>query len=297
LLPIVFRLTELTAIIGPLPERTAPEPRELDRTDTGPYIRHRLSYQVETGDQGMAFLLVPKQVSFPAPAVVCHHQHTGQRIGKVEPAGLEGDPDLAHAHELALRGFITFAPDAPTFGERRDLGDPVGFAYWELATRLVTGRTLLAKALHDLLVGIDVLAARPEVDAKRIGFIGHSYGGRMALWAAACDDRIAATVSHCGCVPYAGMIARDAGIQMEFVVPGIIGKLDHRDLAAAIAPRALFLSGTSEDRWSRGLGELANDIRCRFPSSQFMDRIYAGGHRHTGEMRADAYVFLEQHLR
>ncbi len=292
-----MRIEDLLPIIGPLPARVAPVPRELDRTDAGPYIRHRLSYRVEKDDDGIAYLLVPKQTSFPASAVVCHHQHTGQRIGKAEPVGLEGDPDLAHAHELALRGFVTFAPDAPTFGERRNEADPVGAAYWELATRLVSGRTLLAKALHDLFVGIDVLAARPEVDPGRIGFIGHSYGGRMALWAAACDSRIAATVSHCGCNPYSGMVARDAGVQMEFVVPGILGKLDHHDLAAAIAPRALFISGTSDDKWSRGLVELADAVRHHFSETAFLERVYPGGHRHTQPMREEAYAFLDSHLR
>src|SRR5205085_2456116 len=72
--------------------------------------------------------------------------------------------------------------------------------YYELASRLIHGQTLLAKVLHDVRVALDYLATRCEVDPTRIGFIGHSYGGRMAIWASACDERIRAAVSNCGCV-------------------------------------------------------------------------------------------------
>ena len=89
-----------------------------------------------------------------------------------------------------------------------------------LATRLVQGRTLLSKCLHDISVALDYLATRPEVDPQRIGFIGHSYGGRMAIWAPAIDDRILASVSNCGCVNYKQSFTHDTGVQMEFCLPG-----------------------------------------------------------------------------
>ncbi|MEI5604682.1 hypothetical protein, partial [Streptomyces brasiliscabiei] len=47
--------------------------------------------------------------------MLCLHQTTA--IGKGEPAGLGGLPNLHYAHELAMRGFITLAPDYPSFGD------------------------------------------------------------------------------------------------------------------------------------------------------------------------------------
>ena len=55
-----------------------------------------------------------------------------------------------------------------------------------------------------------------NVDPSRIGLIGHSYGGRMAIRASAFDERIRAAVSNCGCVNYRNSLTRDAGIQMAF---------------------------------------------------------------------------------
>ena len=49
------------------------------------------------------------------PAVLCLHQTTN--IGKQEPAGLGGNPNLHYALHLAQRGYVTLAPDYPSFGE------------------------------------------------------------------------------------------------------------------------------------------------------------------------------------
>lgn len=46
---------------------------------------------------------------------------------------------------------------------------------------------------------IDYLTTRPEVDGKQIAIAGHSRNGKQSLWAAAFDERIAASViSSCG---------------------------------------------------------------------------------------------------
>ena len=42
------------------------------------------------------------------------------------------------------------------------------------------------------------LAQREEVDAARIGVVGHSFGAAVALYSAGVDERIAAVISTCG---------------------------------------------------------------------------------------------------
>ena len=168
--------------------------------------------------------------------------------------------------------------------------------YYELASRLVRGQTLLAKVLHDASVGLDYLVSRPEVDTGRIGFLGHSYGGRMAIWLAALDRRIRATVSHCGCVGYADSLRRGAGIQMEFCVPGFMRHAEIEDIVALVAPTPLLLSAAIEDRWSRGAQRIYEAAKPAFANSDLELILWPGGHAFTRPMRDAAYGFLEKHL-
>jgi dienelactone hydrolase len=283
-------------LLGAFPQKVEPALSLHDTVDRGAYWEKKVSFRAEADDVVPAYLLVPKG-GRRCRAVYCHHQHAGNwRLGKSETVGLAGDPDLAYGRELAERGFVVLAPDAIAFEERNRSDGTNAHNLYEMTTRLVQGRTLLAKVLHDVIVGVDVLAALPEVDPERIGFIGHSYGGRMALWSPAVDPRIKASVSHCGCISYADSLAPDAGIQMEFCVPGIVGRLDLDDVVKAIAPRALLVSATEDDRWSRGAARLREACRSGFPAGKFEVKVWPGRHVFTAQMRAYAYAFLGREL-
>jgi dienelactone hydrolase len=211
--------------------------------------------------------------------------------------GLTGDSDQAYAAELAERGYLTLAPDAIAFEERNWSTKPGNAEYFSLATRLVQGQTLLAKVIHDVMIGIDYLAERDDVDSSRIGFIGHSYGGRMALWSPIFDERIKASVSNCGCINYKDSLERDAGIQMEFCVPDIMALGDIEDFITLIEPRALMISATSNDVWSRGAQRMFDHASRHFKRGNLALKLYEGPHVFTPEMREEAYLFLDNHLR
>jgi hypothetical protein len=80
------------------------------------YVRTRISYVVGEGDTITAFLLRPKDLSTPAPAILALHQTVDE--GKGEVVGLCGSSDFAYGHELATRGYLVLAPDHLTAGER-----------------------------------------------------------------------------------------------------------------------------------------------------------------------------------
>lgn len=94
---------------------------------------------------------------------------------------------------------------------------------------------------------VDWLAVQPEVDAARIGIMGHSLGGKMALYAGAFEPRIAAVVSS------------EPGIALEFSNygdPWYLGErlallpqgADHHELLQLTAPRPfLLIAGESAD--------------------------------------------------
>src|SRR5690606_33790308 len=107
--------------------------------------------------------------------------------GKVEPAGLGGNPNLHYALHLAQRGYITLAPDYPSFGEYEyDFEPKHGY------------RSGSMKAIYDNIRAIDVLQSLPAVDDERIGCIGHSLGGHNTMFTMFFDERIKVGVSNCG---------------------------------------------------------------------------------------------------
>jgi dienelactone hydrolase len=289
-------ILDIRAVIGKAPEPVPLDPVILDEEDCGTFTRYKVQYAAELNDRVPAYLFVPKG-NAKYPAIYCHHQHASQfELGKSEIAGLGGDPDQALGPELARRGFVVLAPDAIGF-EERNWSDRPGFAqYHELTSRLVRGETLLAKVLHDISVGVDYLVQCEWVDVDRIGFLGHSYGGRMAIWAPAFDTRIRASVSNCGCVNYRESLDRGVGIQAEFCVPGILEVADIEDIIRFIAPRSIYISATANDKYSIGAQDIACAVSDAFPTSNFDVKIWPGGHVFTQPMREQAYRFLDNQL-
>jgi len=285
-------MDDILKLLGPFPLKTELNATVLEQEDCGSYIREKVEYSSEDGDRVRAYVCLPKDLQTPAPAIFCHHQHHGDfELGKSEVVGLVGDPDQAYAKELAERGYITFAPDAIAFEERRGGGE-----YFELASRLVQGKTLMAKVIHDVTVGLDYLTSRSEVDPARIGFIGHSYGGRMALWMPAFDKRIKVSVSNCGCIDYRHSLTNDTGIQMEFCIPGFMEHHDLEDIIEHFDNCPLLISATTDDKWSRGYAGLYEAIVSSGQQNVEL-KVYPGEHVFTPEMREYAYDFLAEHLK
>jgi cephalosporin-C deacetylase-like acetyl esterase len=65
--------------------------------------------------------------------------------------------------------------------------------------------------------GIDVLAARPDVDATRIGFVGHSFGAMMGAVATSVDDRFRVAVYEVGLLGMSIHIAHSSDPWAEWV--------------------------------------------------------------------------------
>lgn len=285
----------LIDLLGPLPESAPLAPVTLETVQCEEYVRELVEYAVEPNQRIKAYFLLPNRRKGRVPLIFAHHQHNAEfHLGKSEVVGLAGHPDQAYAAELAKRGYAVIAPDAIAF-EERNWSTPTGYAeYFELVSRLVQGRTLLAKVLSDVSRGIDYAVGRPEVDASRIGFIGHSYGGRMALWSPAWDRRISVSVSNCGCVNYKNSLRHESGVQAEFCVPGIMQHGDIEDVVRMVAPSALLIQATTEDVWSDNAQLIYDYARDAFPGAELQLRMYPGGHQFTAEMRENAYSFLSR---
>lgn len=269
---------KLLNILGHFPKKEICSAITLETVDCGSYIREKIEYSVEMDDRVRAYILIPKKRISKTPAIFCYHQHNGNfRLGKSEVVGLAGDPDQAYASELAELGYITFAPDAIAFEERNwteNKSERAG--YFEFSTRLVKGENLLAKVLHDVSMGIDYLQSRNEVDGEKIGFIGHSYGGRMAIWGPAFDKRIKVSVSNCGCVNFKDSLGKNIGIQLEFCIPGIMQLCDIEDIIKMIEPSSLLISATNDDKWSYGAEKIVNYASSAFKEGELHLKMWSG---------------------
>ena len=137
---------------------------------------------------------------------------------------------------------------------------------------------------------MDYLQTDPDIDGKRVAVVGHSRGGKTALWAGAQDERFAMTVSNdSGCTgarlirhehPGSESIARinkgfphwfaanyrrfylgwdggkvGEGLANAFVfLFGGAGYLD--STCALLAPRLAYVASATEDQWADPQGEL-----------------------------------------
>ena len=292
-----MNLEKILNYLGPFPEKCPTKGKVIESIAFEDYIRETIAYNVEKEEVVHSYLLRPVKNGV-YPAIICHHQHHSDRVyGKDEPAGLIGNKDLYYAEELVKLGYITFVPDSLAYGERRNKEEPLGYNYWEMATRLVQGKTLLAKNLHDLSQGIDYLESRGEVKKNRIGFIGHSFGGRMGIWAAAYDHRIKAIVCNCGCISYQESMTEDTGIQLEFVIQGIAKELDIEDVLKEIEPNNVLISASTKDKWCRGVNRVYEEARPYFRKGNIELALYEGNHEFRTEMREKAYDYLDRFLK
>lgn len=262
----------------------------LKSTKEDGYTRHLITYDSH-GDKVTAFLLVPDKLD-KNPAVLINHQHNREHhLGKSEVCGLAGDPWQAFGPELAKAGFVVLAPDSICFEERRKDTSVEGFDFWqhfnEMCYRIIKGEYLMKKVLEDAITGITLLSELSYVDNKRIGTLGHSYGGNTVLFLSALDKRIAFSCASGSACTFENRMKNNVGIEMASVIPNFHGKYDIYDLVSCVAPRRLLIVSAEDDKYSRDadyIVEKAGSAYSELDSVQNLQhKRYTGGHALTKE--------------
>ncbi|MCC7375225.1 MAG: DUF1593 domain-containing protein [Verrucomicrobiales bacterium] len=281
-------------IENPKVEIVASQPKEN-------YTQIQLRLQIAPDLTGPAYLLIPAgEGPFPAVLVVFYDPETS--------VGLKSErPNRDFARQLSRRGFVTLS-----------IGTPGGNA-WKPDLGSATCQPL---AFHAYIAANawQALAHRPEVDPQRIGVLGHSYGGKWALFAGAFWDRFAAV-----CVSDPGIVFDESRSNVNYWEPWYLGAdsdrtrrpgipsaenprtgayatlmsqgRDLHEVQSLIAPRPFLVSGGSEDppeRW-RALNRVAEVYQLLGQSSKvgLTSRL---GHDPTEASNAQIAAFFEFHL-
>lgn len=250
--------TLLQQLIGTFPANDSYAVKLLETLDCGTYIRKRIELSACPDSSFAAYVLIPKYLTTPAPAVIAIHGHG---YGSREIVGLlpDGEPDLntpgIHQHyaiQLVKRGLITIAPDVIGFGERRLAEDiarnaDIANSCDSLSSRmLLLGKTLAGFRVHEILKVLDVLSEMPEVDSERIGIMGFSGGALIAYVTAALDQRIRATVLTGFTNTYEDSILHIHHCICNYI-PGQAMYADLPQWIGLIAPRPLFIEAGKSD--------------------------------------------------
>jgi dienelactone hydrolase len=269
------------------------------------FSQRRVRLEISAGQTAEGWLLVPDGAG-PFPAVLVCYYEPETSIGLNSDAKhLERD----FGRQLARRGFVTL-----------NIGTPGGDA-WKPDTGQATCQPL---SFHAYVAANcwHALANLPQVDEKRIGIVGHSYGGKWALFGGALWEKFACVVAsdpgivwdetrpavnywepwYLGLDPAqprrkAGLPTSDnprTGAYARLVKDG----RDLTDLHALICPRPFLVSGGSEDppeRWCALQHALA--VNALLGATNRVALTSRKAHAPDASSNAQLYAFFEYFLK
>ncbi|MEZ6091651.1 MAG: prolyl oligopeptidase family serine peptidase [Pirellulaceae bacterium] len=242
------------------PLMTDQELELLDSTKREDFVQHRVRFRWTPDESTQGYLLIPDGQG-KRPAVITVYYEPETSIGM-------GTPFRDFGLQLVRRGFVvlsigtTEATEAQTYS----------LYYPSLDDAQVQPLSMLACAAANAW---HALANREEVDKSRIGIMGHSFGGKWAMFASCLFDRFA-----CAAWSDPGIVFDNARPSINYWEPWYLGYhqppwrkrgliteenpahglyprlmaqgRDLHELHALMAPRPFLVSGGSEDppqRW------------------------------------------------
>jgi len=262
--------------------------------------QHRVRVEIAPGQTLDGWLLVPPgKTKAPAVVVPFYDAESGAGLAK---------PLVDFGYQLAKRGFVTLSIGSPGGDAWRP---KIGGVQCQPLSGLGYVATNCANALANL----------SEVDPARIGVIGHSYGGKWAMFAACLSERFA-----CGAWSDPGSVFDETRGNVNYWEPWYLGLdpavtrkpgipsetnprtgayktmldrgMDLHELHALMAPRPFFVSGGSEDppeRWMALNHSVAvNELLGR---SRRVGMSNRPGHQPTAESNEQIYRFFEHTLK
>lgn len=140
----------------------------IETTPEDGFIKHRIQFDWLPGEPTEGYLLIPEgKGKKPAVVVVFYESETAISKGKA---------NRDFAYQLTKRGFVTLS--IGTTGTTNS--KTYSLYYPDIQNSTIQPLSVLAYAAANAWY---LLPKRPEVDRDRIGIMGHSYGGKWAMFA------------------------------------------------------------------------------------------------------------------
>lgn len=239
------------------------EMKIIDSVRRDGFMQYRVKFVWTPNEETEGYLLLPDGEG-KRPAVITVYYEPETAIGMGSP----DHPNRDFAYQLTKRGFVTLSIGTTEATK----AETYSLYYPSLEHATVEPLSMLACAAANAWY---VLSKRPEVDSSKIGIMGHSFGGKWAMFASCLFDKFACAVwSDPGIVfdesqadvnywepwylGYHPKPWRKRGMITEQnpakgLYPKLIaGGYDLQELHALMAPRPFLVSGGSVDtpkRW------------------------------------------------
>jgi dienelactone hydrolase len=163
--------------------------------------------------------------------------------------------------------------------------------------------------VRDSIRALDILEARDDIDASRLGMVGASGGGFSSVFASAIDERVSVAAIACIINTHLSQIGDaaygtgwDSWVDLCNQVPGLCTIGTVGDILACVAPRTLLVANATNDPGFpiAGAREVAMETRHHFEAEQNADAFtyteVPGGHGFQPYMRAAVADFLVSKL-
>jgi hypothetical protein len=238
-----------------------------------------------------ANLYIPDNIKEPRPAIlyVCGHSRT-QKVYYQD-----------HPRKFAQLGFVCLIIETIQNGEVR--GEHHGCYANGWFNWYSRGYNPGGVEVWNGIRGIDLLAARPEVDKERIGVTGNSGGGAQSWFIPAIDSRVKATAPSCGASTLkAHLLTRTIDGHCDCMMPVNTYECDFQDIGALIAPRPLLVAQSDGDGLNQieSVRQIHNDLYKIYglygntENNRFIE--YPGGHGYQPVSRKTIFSFFINEL-
>jgi dienelactone hydrolase len=285
--------------LGPWPPLVAkPKIDVLQSRDREDFVEQKVRIQVAADLEIEGYLLTPEgREQRPAVLVVYYDPETG--------VGLNPKTSLRDfGYQLTRRGFVTLS-----IGWPRD--------YTQQQSPTLQPLSCLAYMAANCY---NAVAAMAEVDPQRVGIVGHSFGGKWAMFASCLYDKFA-----CAAYSDPGIVFDESRPNVNYWEPWYIGweagrtrkpgvpteenprtgpyrtlvemGRDLHELHALMAPRPFLVSGGAEDpvqRWQALNHTVA--VNRLLGSENRVAMTNRKGHSPTEESNEQLYLFFEYFL-